>query len=137
MVCRFDRQCLQQHNPVYNKCYQRIRTFLCKMGTHWDGYLLQTCTRNLNISSWSWKHLLVSGSFLSIPDKPGELVDIRYWSLARDFSRLSCDGCGCEARVGIRKTVTVMKDRNRKALNETSRATERRLTNIKALLIGA
>jgi hypothetical protein len=63
------------------------------------------------------------------PDKPEELVDIRYWSLARDFLRLSGDGCGCEARVGIRNTVTVMNDRNRIALNETSRATEERLTN--------
>jgi hypothetical protein len=56
--------------------------------------------------------------------------------LARDFFRLSGDGYGCEARVGIRKTVMVIKDRNRKALNETSRATEQRLTHNKALLIG-
>jgi hypothetical protein len=52
------------------------------------------------------------------PDKPEELVDIRYWSLVRDFFGLSGDGCGCEARVGIRKTVTVIKDRNRIALSE-------------------
>jgi hypothetical protein len=52
------------------------------------------------------------------PDKPEELFDIRFWSLARGFFRLSGDGCGCEARVGIRKTVAVKKDRNRTALNE-------------------
>jgi hypothetical protein len=51
------------------------------------------------------------------PDKPEELDDTRYCSLARDFFRLSGDGYGCEARVGIRKTVMVIKDRNRKALN--------------------
>jgi hypothetical protein len=71
------------------------------------------------------------------PDKPEELVDIRYWSLACDIFRLSSDGCGCEARVGFRKRVTVMKDRNRIALNETSRATEQRLTKNKTLVIGA
>ncbi len=63
------------------------------------------------------------------PDKLEELVDIRYWSLAGDFLRFSGEGCGCEARVGIRKTVAVMKNRNPIALNETSRATEERLTN--------
>ncbi len=63
------------------------------------------------------------------PDKLEELVDIRYWSLAGDFLRLSGDGCGCEARVGIRNTVAVMNDRNRIALNETSRATEEQLAN--------
>jgi hypothetical protein len=71
------------------------------------------------------------------PDKPEELLDVRCWSLARDFFWLSGDGCGCEARVGIRKTVTVRKDRNRTALNETSRATEQRLTRSKAFLTGA
>jgi hypothetical protein len=71
------------------------------------------------------------------PDKPEKLVDIRYWSLACDIFRLSGDGCGCEARVGIRNTVTVMKDRNRIALNETSRATEQRLRNNKTLVISA
>jgi hypothetical protein len=124
MVYRFDRQYLPQHNPVYSRSYLKIRTFLCTMGNHWDGYLPQTCIRNLNISSWAWKHLLISGSFLSYSDKPEKLVDIRYWSLTRYFFRLSGDGWGCEARVGVRKTVTVMKDRNRTAINETSRATE-------------
>ena len=39
------------------------------------------------------------------------------------------NGCGYAARIGIRKTVTVMKDRNRKTIDETSRATEHRATN--------
>ena len=38
-------------------------------------------------------------------------------------------GCGYAARIGIRKTVTAMKDPNRKTIDETSRASEKRSTN--------
>jgi hypothetical protein len=41
---------------------------------------------------------------------------------------ISVTGCGYAARIGIRNSVTVKKDRHRITIDETSRATEKRLT---------
>jgi hypothetical protein len=48
---------------------------------------------------------------------------------ARDFLWFSLTGCGCAARIGIRNSVVEKKERCRKTIDETSRATEKRLTS--------
>jgi len=47
------------------------------------------------------------------PDKPEELIVNRYWLLVSDRIRLSMHVCGYEARIGIRKLITVKEDRDR------------------------